>query len=510
MIGIPDRNRRVILEINDQPRHGRAVFGFVRPAALLLSVLYFCFLATACVRTVSPFPKVTQPSGTEETGASASSSATSQPTETTDGKIVLRVAAPLSNTTVQYLLKLFEAKKSGTLEEGVTGSNVSLDTLDDVEPSFTVELLQTPSTGATDDTISQWEQSGLVPDVICTNSLSALAKNGDILPLNRYLSSNPLIQPSRIYLSMLNACSIGSELYGIPYAASAQMLFVNNDIAKRAGRESVPFNMDLDALMSFSASVNALSNEATPLGERIFAFYDISELLPFLPSAFDSAAGWFMYDGTSYRFGSASFEAAVSFLREYHAAAYSVESLSPEDQNAAFGTLDPRLSGRVGIWAGSTDEISLWTKTPWKISIAQMPSASAQAASPLALTVYPYCISKATAAPQLACDFAAFMALDEDAQLLAGRLETGDGLLPATSSDAVWKATVESQTFGSDLMLLKDRMQGAYYNPITGKESASLLIRQMIAEYKDQILDKSVDFQEVVSLLQNAGSSAAG
>lgn len=487
--------------------------GSKRPlgTVFLLPLLCCAILSGCSLSSDTPFPKVTQPQATQTSDTSSPTGEPSvTPSASSSGATVLRVAAPLSNTTIQYLLKLYALKSSGPLEEGVTGANISLDTLDAVDPPFTVELLQTPSTGATEDTIEQWNQNGIVPDIIYTNSLSSLCKNGEILPLNDYIAGNPLYLPSRIYLNMLQeACSLDSRIYGIPYASSAEVLYVNNDVLAQAGIDSLPFNLDLDTLMSVSASVKNMYPETTALQEKAFAFYKPSELLPFLPSAYEGNSSWFVFNGSSFDFSSAAFGSAVNFLRSYDAAGYSVESLSAEDQAAAFSTLDPRLSGRVGMWVGSTDENVLWSNTAWTISIAQLPAENAQEESPLALTVYPLCISSATDSPQLASDFASFVALDEDAVLLASRLEQSDGLLPVISSDSVWESVVKPQPFGDNLMLLKSRMPDAYYNPVTNHEPESILIQQMLHEYEPEILDDTIDLQTLINLLSSTKLAAS-
>ena len=101
-----------------------------------------------------------------------------------------------------------------------------------------------------DDTLKRWKENGISPDIVLTGSLSSLYASGTVIPLTDYLASNPLLVPTDIYRPMLDALSIGGELCGIPYSASARILFSNRDVFAKAGINTVPFEMDLNTLLS--------------------------------------------------------------------------------------------------------------------------------------------------------------------------------------------------------------------------------------------------------------------
>ncbi len=474
-------------------------------AFFVVFAVIFSMTAGCTVSSDTPFPKVTQPAPEDSSIVTpAGSDPSASVSESTAGSVLLKVAAPISNDTAQYLARLYTLKESGEWNVQQSGSTVSLDVLDATIPSFSVEILQTPSTGATEDTILQWKDSGFVPDIICTDALSKLMENGDILPLSDYAASNSLYLPTSVYTPMLDTCSIDDLLYGIPYSASAQILYVNMNVLEASGVDSVPFNLDLDTLTSISEAVRVTSTEETPLEEQKFAFYKASDLLSFLPSSFSNKTGWLMFNGKSFNFSAGSFKDTVTFLRSYVAAGYSVESLTPEDQALAFSSLDPRLSNRVAFWSGSTSEVSLWSENQaYTLSIARIPAENAETDSRLALTVYPLCISSETESPQLACDFASFIALDEDAVLLSARLENREGLLPVVSSSAVWNAICLQQTFGEELLLLKDKVPEAYFNPVTNHGSEYLLARQILNQYSTPLMDSKIDLQTLIVSLSN-------
>ena len=491
--------KTVISELRKSLRH--------KAASMLSLLIGVSFIGGCSISGTDPFPKVAQP--TESASVSSSPAVTTGselPTETTSsGMPVLRVAAPITNDTAQYLLKLYTAKQKGILGEGVDGSNVSLQVLDSVKPDFSVEILQTPSSGVMDDTLKRWGESEIYPDIVLSASLSSLCASGSVIPLTDYLASNPLLVPTDVYRPMLEALSIDGELYGIPYSASAKILFANRDVLLKAGINTVPFEMDLTSFLSFSESVSNLNSETTLLPDRLFAFYEPSELLPFLPSSYSESADWFMFNGSAFEFNAGSFRKAVQFLRSYVSAGYSVESLTPEQRTEAYATLDPRLSGNVAMWVGSTEDISLWTNTAFTVSISQLPSENKEKEAALPLTVYPLSITSSCTNPQLAADFAAFIALDTDAILLTVRLEGSDGMLPVVTNDGVWEAMVEKQTFGGNLMLLKDKMNDAYFDPVTNNDLANRQILKMLSDYRASLMDETQDFDTLVRALSTAG-----
>lgn len=51
---------------------------------------------------------------------------------------------------------------------------------------------------------------------------------------------------------MLDALNIDGELCGIPYS-SAKILFANRDVLAKAGINTVPFEMDLNSLLTISS-----------------------------------------------------------------------------------------------------------------------------------------------------------------------------------------------------------------------------------------------------------------
>lgn len=459
----------------------------------------FAVSVSACSVSNSPFPMIPKASD-------GNNSMTSQSTETTPLEQyqypIIKLAAPVSEETADYLVKLYDAKKSGLLGEGVNGLNVSLAFLDTIEPSFGLDVYTTSSTGASVSSFNTWEQSGSVPDIILADSLSQLAEDNKIFPLNDLLAENLLLLPSNIYINFFNNLAIKNSQYGIPYSSSVEVIFVNNEVLLAAGISQMSFEADLETIENVSEAVALMNDEDTLPENRVLPFYQARELIPYLPSSFDTSSGYLMFDGSNADFKKESFEKAISFLREYLSKGYSVDGLSEEEIVESFGTLDPILAKRVAMWVGNSEEISRWANyMPYTLSIIQIPSLTSGEYSPSAITVYPLCISKQSQYPELAADFAAFIALDEDAVLLRLRLEKEDGFIPVIRSSAVWEYAFSELKFGNSLAKLRDQIDNAYFSPKGSDYTTFEKTENLLSRYSDKLLDSELDLDELLNEL---------
>lgn len=478
---------------------GTVCFGFVFRIFIALALVSFAVSISACSANSSPFPLI--PQTTVDINATTSQSTVSTSTDQYQYPII-KLAAPVSAETAEYLVKLYDAKKSGLLGEGTTGLNVSLEFLDSVEPSFSVDVYTTSSTGASVDSYDTWDQSGTVPDIILSDSLSQLAEDKKIIPLNNLIADNQLLLPSNIYINCLTNLVINNEQYGIPYSSSVEVIFVNNEVLSIAGIPQMSFETDLETINHISEAVALLNNEDTLPENRVLPFYQVRELIPYLPSSFDPDSGYLMFSGEKPDFKNEAFVKSIIFLRDYLSKGYSVDGLSEEEIFESFGTLDPILAKRVAMWVGNSEEISRWANyMPYTLSIVQIPSLVSGEYSPSAITVYPLCISKQSEYPELAADFAAFIALDEDAVLLRLRLEKEEGFIPVIRSSSVWEYAFSELKFGSSLFKLREQIGNAYFSPSVSDHATFVETEALLSQYSDELLDSELDLDELLNEL---------
>jgi len=466
---------------------------------LTLLLVSFAVSVSACSESNSPFPMI--PKASDGSNLLTSQSTETIPTEQYNYPII-KLAAPVSEETADYLVKLYEAKKSGLLGEGINGLNVSLEFLDTIEPSFGLDVYTTSSTGASVSSFNTWEQSGSVPDIILADSLSQLAEENKIIPLNDLIAENMLLLPSNIFINLSNNLVIKNAQYGIPYSSSVEVIFVNNEVLSAAGISQMAFETDLETIENVSEAVALLNDEDTLPENRVLPFYQARELIPYLPSSFDPSSGYLMFDGNNVDFKKESFEKSIRFLREYLSKGYSVDGLSEEEIFESFGTLDPILAKRVAMWVGNSEEISRWANyMPYTLSIIQIPSLEPGEYSPSAMTVYPLCISEQSQYPELAADFAAFIALDEDAVLLRLRLEKEEGFIPVIRSSAVWEYAFSELKFGNSLAKLREQIDNAYFSPMVSDYATFENTETLLSLYSDKLLNAELDLDDLLNEL---------
>lgn len=486
-----------------------------RTVRILMLPFVMCLLITSSScsgRPTNAFPEVSFPEySSNETESSVDPSINPSVSSSLP---VIRVAAPISTESAKYLSLLFAAKEQGLLPEGENGSTISLDYLLSIEPGFYVETTQTPSTGATYDMVKQWENDGLAPDIMYVHSLSPFIEKKEILSLNASLANVTYITPDRIYPQMLDVCTKDNQLYGIPYAASAQILFWNQEVLDLAENGFLPFTLSLSEFTALADAVTKLnvsevnvetsesslqepdmtSSEQNASKDLYYAFYEPSKLLPTLPNSFDSSIPWFSHYHTGFSFDTEEFQKSTTFLRSFSSGTYfSVESMTTEDRTGTFGMMDPRITGRVAGWAGETLDIAFWSSTLPSVSISMIPTASIESTMPLALTVYPLCVSANTQNSDIVTEFASFLAMDEDAILLTDRLESRIGFIPVVSSDAVWRISFEKKEYGDRIIQIKDSMPDAIYNPQTNEDEVALKIQAILERYGSSLLDPEQD-----------------
>jgi ABC-type glycerol-3-phosphate transport system substrate-binding protein len=468
---------------------------------MIVVIFIILSFTVSCANEKSIFPTVPDVTGKNGAETQVSSTIPSIEIDTPD---VIRIAAPLSHDTILYLSQLYTAKKQNLLGVGITGQTVSLDYLETVQTDFSVELLTTSETGANISSYITWNTSGTMPDIIMTDSMSELIEMGALLPLDEFLAGNPLLSPSIVYSDMVSRCSVSDTQYGVPYAASVSVLFVNHEVFDSAG-VTLPYEADLSALLEASEAIYSLNDPENDTASYVVPLMSGSALIPYLPASFDNTVGYLAERDGDIDVSSDGFLETIQYLREFDAA-YFAEGMSDEDRISFFGTLDPILSKRVGMWVGRSEEVSRWSNyMPYTLGMIQIPSEKPGLLSPPALTVFPLCISSKSEHPAEALDFAVFIALDPDAILLRRRLEKHEGFIPVVKSPEVWDRTFSDSVYCGSMYKIKDVMSSAYFTPYGTDSDFFEQTRSFMERYASELLDPEVDTDILIESIEEDG-----
>lgn len=450
---------------------------FLRTCCLVL-VFSFAFL-TACGKVKSEFPTI-------PTTSSEASESSVEPVSPEVSTIELTVASPLSYSSCLYLAKLYVAKERGMLGDGINGSNVDLDYLDSIDLPFILNVYSTSETGCSMETLKNWKSSGSMPDIYLTDCFDQAYKEGMVYSLTDTLASNPLLSPANLYPDMLSEFYVNGAQYGIPFQAAAHVLFCDMEVLQAAGISAVSFRQSKTTLTELLETIDTLNNDE----QTVIPMYLASQLIPFLPCTLQHSDYIPISEGENA--SNKEFNETISYLSSLVSSGYTYESLSEEEIERLLSGLSPLLSRKVGIWYGSTDEISRYDNyMPYTLSIMEIPGMSGDEYSPPLLTVYPLCVSPSSDHPDEASAFAAFLALDEDAILLEMRLQARNGFLPVVTYPSVWTMSMNSQKYGTYLLQYQDNMYDAIYIPSVSQSQIFQADMDYIAEHQDALLNRS-------------------
>lgn len=419
-----------------------------RVVLLLICSIAVCLLPACGISQETGFPdlEISQTGGTEPTQSSVT-----EPTGPSTSRS-LTVALPLGSDSLDSVRLLFLAKESGLIiqEPGqYIGQQIALEDLQQFDSDLTINLVAvTPSTGATPEQIRLWQSSGSMPDIVYCES-AADAGLSNILNLNDLLYENQLLTAKNVFVPVLENCREGQVLYGIPYYASLPVIYFNSSLMGQLQLQQPANEWTWQDFLSFSDLAKQAMNVAEPATS--FVTDDPSALLKWLPASFDADAGYAMWDGQAFRFDQPAFSSAAAWLQDYADAGYTMLNLTAEERLAVLGTLDPILGSKVLIWPGESSDLDNLQKDGLQVGSNLMPAG-------LTLSVKPLVISKNCTQPQLAADFAAFVALDADSLLLQSRYQVFNGLVPLVKDTTVWQTVVGGQNKATMLLPLFDQM----------------------------------------------------
>lgn len=383
-------------------------------SALSVIMLYACFFMSGCAVEENVFPQL---NFTDESMDIADPTDTEDELNTSDLHEIM-VALPLSDRTVNLLMKLYYAKNNGLFTTDMTGSDISIEYLDAISTNWIVNTVTSVGTGETYDALQDLHEDDIYPDLFVASDINDMIEHGSVIPIDPYLSGDYSIMSTSIYTGALEALRTGSDHYGIPFYSTVYLLTGSTEYLPESG---VPaYNLTSDELEDYIRDIPGISPDGTAYITR---FYNASELSPFMGEEFSSGL--------------------IN------------EGLSSNTDN--FGA-DPRVSRLCGMWLMNSGEFDTWNfYYPDGLYFTMLPSENVNA------VVYPLCLSSDSADPEFAAGFASFLCFDKDAQMLIRRLESLSGYFPPVSYGGVWDEVITDEQFGSTAMLYEQYMDQAVY-----------------------------------------------
>ena len=379
----------------------------------IFTLIFSCLLTAGCNVEDDEFPVLDFPE--ESIESSLASDVNSELTSA--GLQEITVALPLSDETVNLLMKLYYAKNNDLFPAEMSGADISLEYLEAINTPIVVNTVTTTSTGITSDNLTTLRYEGIEPDIYLAGDLNELTQQGLTIALDDYLFNDSSLSSYSIYTDSLEALRIGENHYGLPFYSTVYMMVGSSEYLPDTGVP--PFSMSPDELVGFIRSMPAYNNDGTYI-TRVYYSEQISDLLG------DDLTDTLEYEGLT-------------------------------SSTDSFGA-DPRVSRTCGMWIMNSGEFDTWsTYYPDGLYFTMLPSSVVNA------VVYPLCISSTCSDPEFASDFASFLCFDKDAQMLMRRLESLRGFFPPITTRGVWDEMSTDPAFGAQSMLYEQYMSNALY-----------------------------------------------
>ena len=420
---------------------------FKNTIAVLLTLSMSVSTLSSCKKGDGDFPELDYP--VNETTAVTETSVPEETVELTE----LSIASPYSATTVDLLARLYYAKQNGLITDDQSGADISIDFLQNIDMPWVIDARLTSGDGAGISGLMQWDAEDSMPDLVLVEDVSGAVDTGLIVPYDAYLSSNDLINGNSIYPEALLYSVQDGQTYGLPFYETVMLLVGNREYIPDSG--ILPFRSDVREFEDYLEAIDDQYGD-----EDLVILAGGYELLPFLSSSFngDNRTSYMFLDDLEL---TSNLESSVDYIEDL----YDMGLTRDTDSTGA----DPRIARNACIWVSSSGNIDMWNEYyPDSLYYSMIPSASGESTGIPYATVYSLCLTQSCTDKGFASDFAAFMCLDIDAQMLLYRLEPQRGYLPCLNSSALWDIVCDDTVFGTEAMLFEQMLPRAVYCPGTG------------------------------------------
>ncbi len=383
---------------------------------LILSLILSSILGiTGCNVEEDSFPNLVFPEVTVET-----SDVNDDTSYSINDFHEITVALPLSEQTINVLMKLYYAKNNDLFPSEMNGGDISIEYLNAINTPWVVNSVLTTYTGENTDTLQTLEDNGIAPDIFLASDIEGFISDGSVVAWDQFLYSDESVLSSSVYLNEFEALRYDDAHYGIPFYSSVYLLAGSREYLPEDGIPS--YTMTSEELHDFIRSIPGINSDGSAYITR---FYDAESLTPYLGEDYSS-----------------------SLINE------GLSSVSD-----SFGA-DPRVSRTCGMWLMNSAEFDTWNYYyPDGLYFTMLPTDRVNA------VVYPLCLSAESDDAEFAAGFASFICFDRDAQMLIRRLESLRGFFPPVSSSGVWDEMSSDESFGAQSMLYEQYMSNAVYSP---------------------------------------------
>jgi multiple sugar transport system substrate-binding protein len=190
--------------------------------------------------------------------------------------------------------------------------------------------------------------SGEIPDVVFTglNQIRVFVDRNLAVSLESFAAADQGFEKLGYLPSMISLGRIAGRPYGLPFAISTPVLYVNGDLVKKAGGNMESFPKDWDAILALSQKIAALPDKPTG-----FSFqWDASGNWMYQALVNSKGGRYASDDGCEFELDSAEGKWALEMLEAFNKSG--MPDLTWQQSRQAFD------ADTVGIVAGSTSYVT--------------------------------------------------------------------------------------------------------------------------------------------------------
>ncbi|MBP7401428.1 MAG: hypothetical protein KBA30_02315, partial [Clostridia bacterium] len=221
-------------------------------------------------------------------------------------------------------------------------------------------------------------------------------------------------------------------------------------------------------------------------------------LLEHLPAGMDSSLGWATWNGNGFSFSVPAFLNAATMVEQLAVSGLTADRMATGALPSASGS--PAFSGRYLIKIGDSSRLSAErSRLGPALGLARIPFAGTER---IGAHVYSLCVRADAAASPGVADFAAFVALDPDARLLASRFYQSEGYLPVLRDQEVWEATAGKADAVRFFLAYRPLLENAYVDGSTCIPGWEAVYTDRFRRVESELLKGTLTAGQAVEALQ--------
>lgn len=297
---------------------------------------------------------------------------------------------------------------------------------EDSHPNIKIELDESFDYSKYGDSLAAAAAAGKLPDVMMLPNIPFGLSNEWLLNINEFTTNDA--EWANLPKALEGATHYGNGIYAVPAGMFFQGYFINQDLFEQANLPELEYSPSWDDLLNAVKTLNNPSKDILGMSEAL-------QIPDWYPASVNPQLGWYTWDGQQYHLNDPAYAEGINHAKALIQGKYTYDSLSDDEKkkyNAGWHG-EVWTQGKVAVrWEGTwgTKEFS---GLNFKSKFVGVPGGR------FILIGDFMGISKKSAHPQQAYEFAKYMSFGKDGIMKRMELNTDGSYtsLPMTTDPAI-------------------------------------------------------------------------